>query len=80
MADVLPFAAFRPASGLESRIAALPYDVFRSEEAREEVRKNPESFLAIDRAETMLPDGTAFDDPKVYVYELDKDKIRSKYL
>ncbi len=79
MADVLPFAAFRPASGLESRIAALPYDVFRSEEAREEVRKNPESFLAIDRAETMLPDGTAFDDPKVYVKAraLLEEKVRS---
>lgn len=54
MADIRPFAAFRPAKGLESRIAALPYDVYNREEATGEVKKNPDSFLAIDRAETSL--------------------------
>lgn len=52
MADIRPFSAYRPAPGMESRIAALPYDVYNREEAREVVSRNPDSFLAIDRAET----------------------------
>lgn len=51
MAEIRPFQAIRPRKGYESRIAALPYDVFSLEEAREEVKKQPFSFLAIDRPE-----------------------------
>ena len=54
MADIRPFQAYRPAAGLESEIAALPYDVYNREEAAEEVKKHPGSFLAIDRAETQF--------------------------
>ena len=35
MADVKPFKAIRPKEGLEQRIAALPYDVYSREEAKE---------------------------------------------
>ena len=52
MADIRPFSAYRPAPGLESKIAALPYDVYNREEATEEVKRNSYSFLAIDLAET----------------------------
>ncbi len=52
MAEIRPFSAYRPVPGMESAIAALPYDVYNREEATEEVRRNPDSFLAIDRAET----------------------------
>lgn len=52
MANIRPFSAYRPAPGLEGRIAALPYDVYNREEAARAVAENPESFLAIDRAET----------------------------
>ncbi len=52
MAEIRPFSAYRPAPGLEAKIAALPYDVYNRQEACEVVRENPESFLAIDRAET----------------------------
>ena len=52
MADIRPFAAFRPAPGMESAIAALPYDVYDRQEATEVVSRNPDSFLNIDRAET----------------------------
>lgn len=52
MAHIRPFSAYRPAAGMESKIAALPYDVYNREEAYEIVSANPESFLAIDRAET----------------------------
>ncbi len=54
MADIRPFLAYRPAKGLEEQVAALPYDVYSSEEARKEVARHPLSFLAIDRAETQL--------------------------
>lgn len=52
MADIRPFCAYRPAKGMEDSIAALPYDVFNREEATKIVAANPDSFLAIDRAET----------------------------
>ena len=52
MAEIRPFSSYRPAPGLEAKIAALPYDVYNRQEALEVVQANPESFLAIDRAET----------------------------
>lgn len=54
MAQIKPFRAIRPRLGLEERIAALPYDVYSSQEARIEVQKEPLSFLKIDRAETQF--------------------------
>ena len=66
MARITPFKAYRPAAGRESVIAALPYDVFSREEARKEVEKNPDSFLAIDRPETQFePDADMYAD-RVY--------------
>ena len=66
MADIRPFAAYRPAPGKESKIAALPYDVFTREEAREEVQRHPDSFLAIDRPETQFPPEQDMYAPAVY--------------
>lgn len=54
MAQIRPFKAYRPCKGMEEKIAALPYDVYNRQEACEVVKKNPESFLAIDRAETQF--------------------------
>lgn len=56
MADIKPFRAIRPKQGLESRIAALPYDVYNRAEAKEETKREPMSFLKIDRAETQFSD------------------------
>lgn len=66
MAEIRPFSAFRPAPGMESRIAALPYDVYNRREACEEVRRNPDSFLAVDRAETGFDDSVDTYAPQVY--------------
>ena len=66
MAIVRAFKAFRPKVGLESKIAALPYDVMNSEEAREMVRDNEYSFLHVDRAEVNLPKDTNIYDKAVY--------------
>lgn len=67
MADIRPFRAYRPKPGLEAKIAALPYDVYNREEACRVVKENPESFLAIDRAETGL--GSEVDTYAPQVYE-----------
>lgn len=66
MADIRPFRAFRPAPGLERKIAALPYDVYNREEACEVVKENPYSFLAIDRAETQFGMDVDTYAPQVY--------------
>lgn len=66
MAEIKPFAAYRPAPGMESRIAALPYDVYNRREACEEVRRNPDSFLAVDRAETGFDERIDTYAPEVY--------------
>ena len=48
MADIKPFVCVRPAEDVVSAVAALPYDVYNREEAKEVVAKNPKSFLAMD--------------------------------
>ena len=58
MATIRPFAGIRPRTDLVRNVAALPYDVYNTEEAREVVSGNPLSFLNIDRAETQFPVGT----------------------
>ena len=66
MADIRPFPAIRPAKGKERDIAALPYDVYSRQEAREAVKGKPLSFLRIDRAETQLAEDTDIYDSCVY--------------
>ena len=66
MSIIRPFKGIRPATDLAASIAALPYDVYSSKEAREIVSSNPMSFLKIDRAETLLPEGTDLYSPEVY--------------
>lgn len=66
MAKVRPFKAVRPTPEKASKVAALPYDVMSSDEAREMVKGNPYSFLHIDKAEIDLPLGTDLYAPIVY--------------
>lgn len=54
MAFIKPFKCIRPSVELAARVAALPYDVYNREEAAEEVKDKPLSFLNIDRAETQF--------------------------
>jgi len=56
MAVVRPFKCVRPDVQYVSRVAALPYDVYNRQEALEVVKKEPLSFLKIDRAETQFSD------------------------
>ena len=66
MATIRPFMAIRPASNYAAKVAALPYDVMNSEEAREMVKDKPWSFLHVDKAEVDLPVGTDIYSNEVY--------------
>lgn len=66
MAGVKPFVAVRPKTEYADRVAALPYDVYNRQEAKQETEKEPLSFLRIDRAETQFPDSVSTYDAKVY--------------
>ncbi len=66
MANVKPFRCTRPNIEVVSRVAALPYDVYNRKEALEEVKKEPLSFLSIDRAETQFDDCIDTYDDRVY--------------
>lgn len=57
MAIVRAFSALRPAPGTAARVAAVPYDVVSTEEARQLAAGNPLSFLHVSRPEIDLPDG-----------------------
>lgn len=66
MAEIRPFACVRPCREKAAKIAALPYDVYNRKEAKEEVLREPESFLKIDRAETQFDDSVDIYAPEVY--------------
>ncbi|PFK47040.1 hypothetical protein COI93_02870 [Bacillus cereus] len=66
MATIRPFRAIRPVSDKAAQVAALPYDVLNSEEAREVVKGNPYSFLHIDKAEIDLDPSVSPYDNSVY--------------
>ena len=58
MATLHPFRALRPNSADAPRIAAVPYDVVSTDEARALAVGNPLSFLRVSRAEIELPPGS----------------------
>ncbi|MBE6828568.1 MAG: DUF1015 domain-containing protein [Ruminococcaceae bacterium] len=66
MAVLKAFKAIRPVPEFADKVAALPYDVMTSAEAREIAKDNPFSFLHIDKAEIDLPEDTYIYDSKVY--------------
>lgn len=66
MAIFKPLKAIRPKPEYAEKVAALPYDVMNSEEARQMVKDNPYSFLHVDKAEIDLPVGTDIYSEEVY--------------
>ncbi len=75
MATVKAFRAIRPAPELAHKVAALPYDVMDSNEAREMVKGNPYSFLHVDKAEVDLDPSIDLYDKSVY--EKARDNMRT---
>ena len=63
---IRPFAALRPAPEFAAEVAAPPYDVVSSGEARALAAGRPHSFLHISKAEIDLAPDTDPFDPKVY--------------
>ena len=63
---IQPFAAIRPAAGFAQDVAAPPYDVLSSDEARVMADGKPNSFLHVSKAEIDLPADTDPYAPEVY--------------
>lgn len=74
MATVKPFQALRPTPELADKVAALPYDVMNSEEARVMAKGNPYSFLHVDKAEIDLD--PSIDPYDQRVYEKARDNLK----
>ena len=66
MSEVRPFRAVRPAPERAKEVAAPPYDVMTSAEARVMAEGNPWSFLRVDKAEIDIDPAINIYDPLVY--------------
>ncbi len=73
MATVRPFRGLRPRPEYALRVAARPYDVLNSDEARKEASGNPFSFLHIGKSEIDLPFGA--DPYSDQVYQKAKENL-----
>jgi uncharacterized protein (DUF1015 family) len=63
---IKPFKGFRPVKDHVKEVASRPYDVLDSEEAREEAKGNPYSFLNVVKPEITLPESVDHYAPEVY--------------
>lgn len=81
MAIIKPFKAIRPVKEFAQKVAALPYDVMNSDEAREMTSDNPYSFLHVDKAEIDLDkdidlyDKLVYDKARENLYKMIRDSI-----
>ena len=66
MVTIRTFKGLRPKPELASEIAALPYDVYSSEEAKAIIKKQPLSFLRVTKSEATLPDNIDVHSALVY--------------
>lgn len=86
MAEIKPFVCVRPEKSVAARIAALPYDVYSTAEAKEVIAKEPLSFLKVDRAETCFDETVSPYEERVYEkaasllnqYQKDGDMVRDQ--
>jgi uncharacterized protein (DUF1015 family) len=66
VAAIHPFRALRPPRDKVAEVAAVPYDVVNTEEARALAAGNPLSFLHVSRPEIDLPEGTGIYSDETY--------------
>jgi uncharacterized protein (DUF1015 family) len=66
VSDIKPFRALRPRPELVAQVAAPPYDVINSDEARALAGDNAYSFLHINKPEIDLPPTVGLYDDRVY--------------
>jgi uncharacterized protein (DUF1015 family) len=77
MAVIHPFAALRPTAHTVSRVAAVPYDVVNTDEARALAGDDPLSFLRVSRPEIECAPGTPIYSDEVYQRAADNfDRLR----
>lgn len=68
---IRPFAGLRPTPEFADAVLAPPYDVLNSNEAREQAKGRPWSFLHVSKAEIDLPETIDPFDPAVYTKSAD---------
>jgi uncharacterized protein (DUF1015 family) len=66
VAAIYPFRALRPPVERVREVAAVPYDVVNTDEARALAEGKPASFLHVSRPEIDLPEGTDLYSDEVY--------------
>lgn len=66
MVDFVAFRGWRPTTDKAAEVAAVPYDVVDTEEARREVAGKPDSLLRVTRPDVDLPDGASLYDEAAY--------------
>jgi uncharacterized protein (DUF1015 family) len=66
MAKIFPFRALRPQPDQALAVAAPPYDVLSSDEARQAVAGLPNSFLHVTKSEVDMPTELSIYDESVY--------------
>jgi uncharacterized protein (DUF1015 family) len=66
MVVVKPFRGLRPLPEWVAEVAAPPYDVLSSEEARERTKDNPRSFLHVSKPEIDLDPSVGSHDPRAH--------------
>lgn len=66
MAKLHAFRGYRPGKEQVREVASRPYDVLNSEEARQEVKGNPWSFLHVVKPEVDLPEDVHLYSDEVY--------------
>jgi len=77
MAVIHPFAALRPTPAAVARVAAVPYDVVNTDEAKALAGDEPLSFLRVSRPEIECPPGTYIYSDEVYAAAEDNfDRLR----
>ncbi|HLF34971.1 MAG TPA: DUF1015 family protein [Cyclobacteriaceae bacterium] len=67
MVFIKSFRAFRPKEKFVSQVAARPYDVINTAEARREAEGNPKSFLHVTKPEISFPDSQDPYESSVYL-------------
>ncbi len=66
MAVIRPFKALRPSKDKAQIVASVPYDVVNKDEAKEQAKGNPLSFLRVTRSEIELNNGVDAYSKEVY--------------
>ena len=66
MITIRPLRGYRPTPEMAAQVAAPPYDVISTEEARSLAQGNPHSFLHVNKPEIDLPEKTPLYSDQVY--------------